>query len=221
MNPSTVGSHTIGTINNLHGDDYGWCCDNGQNIHGDSTALSTNRCLLIRKNTVHCGDSAVKYNRTNFNTLCDEWVGEVVEKHEKNSPADVSEVCERFAYVGEYNYGNYYGQFQEIYEIDLPTDGIKTSDSTYTLILDPTKYSLDTLPCTDLKFTLKYSDGTEKEEMHKVPIFIKTDSVIDNEHYYSLDTIVCDSCDVVIMSGKSFKINTLDTLKNRNVYIYV
>ena len=190
-----------------------WITDGADDSDGFSSVIGTNLCLLIRKSTVHSGDTAVKYNTTNFTTLATEWVGIPVSKHD-------SSTCKNFDYVGSFDYGNYYGSFEQIYEIDLSTPGILTDDGTYTLTLDATKYNLDTLPCTDLKFTLRYGNGTEKEEIYKVPIFIKSDSTVSGTGYPVLSKTICDSCDVVVMNGKSLKVNTTDTLKNRNVYVY-
>ena len=205
----------------------GWYSEDGIDLHTNDSNyhLATNRCLLVRKNTVKSGLNAVSLNTLTFETLGGihgEWKGVQIPGASPGS-ADgegTKNSCKGFDDIGKFNYGNYYGSFEQIYEIDLSTPGVLTDDSVYTLTLDPAKYNLDTLPCTDLKFTLRYRNGEEKEELYKVPIFIKTDSVIDDEYYYSLDTIVCDSCDVVILGGKSLKINATDTLKNRNVYVY-
>jgi len=190
-----------------------WITDKADNINGFSNVIGTNLCLLIRKSTVHSGDTAIKYNTTDFITLPIEWIGVPVIKHD-------SSTCKNFDYVGSFDYGNYYGSFTQIYETDLSTPGVLTSDSSYTFVFDLSKYNLDSLPCTDLKFTLKYSDNTEKEETYKVPIFIKSDSIVSGSGYPILSKSVCDSCDVVILSGSSLNVNTDDTLKNRNVIVY-
>ena len=58
------------------GDAKGWTCETGLSIEdGTEIGISTNRCLLVRKNTVKSGANAVKKNTADFATLCDEWFG--------------------------------------------------------------------------------------------------------------------------------------------------
>lgn len=208
----TVGKdkHSIGTINNPHGDSYGWCCENGETVNGDSTALSTNRCLLIRKSTVHSGDTAVKYNRTNFITLCSEWVGEVVEKHEGDKPKDAEVTCGNFTYVGSYNYTDHYVGYDTIYT-EKPIPG--QEDDGYYKIYIP---QLDTLACTNLKITVKDASNDVLEEVVKIPIMIKTNTTTDNTDYF--DKKDCDKCDVVVLKDKT--LTTHGTKANRNMKLY-
>lgn len=213
----TVGSgqsaknHSIGTINNPHGDDYGWYCENGKTINGDSTTLSTNRCLLIRKNTVHSGDSAIKYNRTNFVTLCDEWVGEVVEKHQGDPSADANQTCEDFSYVGSYDYNAYYAQYTEIVN-ELQLSSILQDDGTYKIDIQ----DLDTLSCTYLKVIVSDNNKTEECE-YKIPIFV-SNTVASTAELFTKEGADCPECDVIILNGGKLTIN--DDFTSRDVTVY-
>ena len=84
-NPKTMYGHTI--------DMDCWITNNADGSNGNDTTIATNLCLLIRKNTVHSGDTAVKYNTTDFITLSTEWIGKQVQK-------DTLSTCNNFDYVG-------------------------------------------------------------------------------------------------------------------------
>lgn len=211
MEPATINSHVIGTIDNPHGDGYGWCCENGKTVSGDSTALSTNRCLLIRKSTVHSGDSAVKYNRTNFVTLCSEWEGEVVEKNKDNPKIDAELTCEDFTYVGSYNYTDHYVGYDTIYT-EKPISG--QEDDGYYKIPIP---QLDTLSCTNLKITVKDESNNELEKIVKIPIMVKVNGTKTTDDLFSKKKD-CEECDVVVL--KNITLIADESRTNRDVKLY-
>ena len=77
------------------GDANGWICATGLSLADDSEiGISTNRCLLVRNNTVTSGANAVANNTTDFVTLCSEWKG----AHVLDSDVDngIQESCENF-----------------------------------------------------------------------------------------------------------------------------
>lgn len=191
------------------GDSKGWCCENGKTINGDSTALSTNRCLLIRKNTVHSGDSAVKYNRNNFTTLCSEWVGAIVPSG--NDTEDILNTCRDFAYVGDYDYGNYYAQYTQVGDEILL--GHTEPDGSYQIPI----LKLDTLSCTYLKVIVNDNSDKTEEREYKIPIFV-TENTESNSTLFSQEGADCPECDVVIIKGGKLTVNS--ELTNRDVTVY-
>lgn len=207
------------------GDADGWNCDDGEDAEGNTLALSTNRCLLVRKNTVKSGLNAVAQNRDYFNTLCDEWWGAQV-PDEDNATIEVQTSCDNFSYVGHYNYNNYYAHFDSITSVDELT-GKKNDDGTYTIPIP----QLDTLSCTMLR--VKVYEGTEEKASteYKVPIMIKTTDATTADdayfHSYARETNsadVCRECDVVILKGatltKASSDDTKDIDEVRNLTIY-
>ena len=188
-------------------DDKGWWCENGEDANGNQIELSTNRCLLVRKNTVHSGLNAVATNTDNFYTLCDEWWGLQVAV----DGDEIQESCDGFTYVGNYNYNEYYAQFTEIVS-DTALSQIIDSDSTYKFTYDFTDLS-----CTELKVIVK--DTTDKndikthEETFRIPIFIYNDSTVK-----SFKEKNCNECDVVIIKGGKLTVNS--ELSNRDVTVY-
>lgn len=207
------------------GDADGWNCDDGEDAEGNTLALSTNRCLLVRKNTVKSGLNAVAQNRDYFNTLCDEWWGAQV-PDEDNATIEVQTSCDNFSYVGHYDYNSYYAHFDSITTVDELT-GKKNDDGTYTIPIP----QLDTLSCTMLR--VKVYEGTEEKASteYKVPIMIKTTDATTADdayfHSYARETNsadVCRECDVVILKGatltKASSDETKDINEVRNLTIY-
>ena len=207
------------------GDGYGWNCDDGEDAEGNPLALSTNRCLLVRKNTVTDGLNAVAKNKTDFTTLCEEWWGAHVPKS-SDAAIETQTSCDNFSYVGHYNYNNYYAHFDSITTVDELT-GKKNDDGTYTIPIP----LLDTLSCTMLRVKV-YEGAVEKASTeYKVPIMIKTTDATTADdayfHSYARETNsadVCRECDVVILKGatltKASSDETKDINEVRNLTIY-
>ena len=181
-------------------DNYCWITDSADNSNGYSNVIATDLCLLIRKSTVHSGDSAVKYNTTDFVTLANEWVGKTVVKKD-------SSTCKNFSYVGSFDYNEHYTQYVEIVNYR-----ILQGDGTYQISIP----DLDTLSCTFLKIIV--SDGDErKEEEYKIPIFV-TETVNSNNVLFLQEGEDCPECDVVIMNTGKLVVNS--SLQNRDVTVY-
>lgn len=179
----------------------------GKNVKdGSDIVLSTNRCLLIRKNTVVSGDNAVAKNvystqqecseaiGKSFQTLGEEWLGFIIGKG-----ADAADkTCEGLAYVGGFDYSGYYTTYDSIGGIKDLT-GQQNDDGTYTIPIP----ELDTLSCTMMRIKV-YEGGMEKAlREYQVPIMVEetkttTDTIFQNK-WHDLET--CKTCDVVILKG--------------------
>ena len=214
------------------GDDPGWVCESGDNIMTDveetDYPLSTNRCLLVRKNTVVSGVNAVTNNIDKvFATLCDEWVGLQIPQKAPSTDNGVTESCEGMAFVGDFDYSSYYTKYVPIGGETTFEENQRNLDGTLTVpITDLYKQA-----CRNIKVTLK--DEHNKVIMtreYKVPIMITTDQATayteankgDNAFYALQDNLatievdengdeiarypltiaqvreICKTCDVVI-----------------------
>lgn len=191
---------------NSDNDGSGFFAD-GKNVKdGSDIVLSTNRCLLIRKNTVVSGDNAVAKNvystqqecskaiGQSFQTLGEEWLGFIIGKG-----ADAADkTCEGLAYVGGFDYSGYYTTYDSIGGIKDLT-GQQNDDGTYTIPIP----ELDTLSCTMMRIKV-YEGGMEKAlREYQVPIMVEetkttTDTIFQNK-WHDLET--CKTCDVVILKG--------------------
>ena len=191
---------------NSDNDGSGFFAD-GKNVKdGSDIVLSTNRCLLIRKNTVVSGDNAVAKNvystqqecseaiGKSFQTLGEEWLGFIIGKGD--DAAD--KTCEGLAYVGGFDYSGYYTTYDSIGGIKDLT-GQQNDDGTYTIPIP----ELDTLSCTMMRIKV-YEGGMEKAlREYQVPIMVEetkttTDTIFQNK-WHDLET--CKTCDVVILKG--------------------
>lgn len=148
------------TANSLN-DDPGWYCPDGVNYKTKEAApLSTNRHLLIRKNTVVDGLTAVAQNTLDMETLCSEWEGLNVPKSTDNA-VEVATSCEHFSAVAEFNYDGYYSSFERVNE-DLVTftpAGATAPGDWVGTFANPTTTFQDTLRCYNLQISvLRYYD---------------------------------------------------------------
>ncbi|MBR2936741.1 MAG: InlB B-repeat-containing protein [Paludibacteraceae bacterium] len=172
----------------------GWYNTEGYQIQPDGTigatknyALSTNRCLLIRRNSVTSGENAVTKNTTDFITLggeyC-EWMGHQI--------PDKASACEGFEYVGGYDFSSYYSSYEEL-SSDYYSPATRNSDGTYTVNVNLTPHA-----CKRLMITIK--NHTTQQVMavqeYKVPIIIDTDHTTTGEKFTdlknNLGTIIVD-----------------------------
>lgn len=195
------------------GDNDGWNCDNGEDAEGNTLGLSTNRCLLVRKNTVKSGLNAVAQNKDDFNTLCDEWWG----AHVPSGGNEVQSSCDNFSYVGHYDYNQYYAHFDSITTVDELT-GQKNEDGTFTIPIP----QLDTLSCTMLR--VKVYEGTEEKTSaeYKVPIMVEGSKMTNDEVFKKHEVPTCKECDVVILKDaileKTNGVNDRDEVRNLTIY---
>lgn len=208
-------------------DDYGWYCADGIDYETkDSSALSTNRFLLIRKNIVRAGystpaqiesmtthgvstKSAVASNDDNFNTLCTEWEGRAIGYF--SGEDDATTTCENFNLVSDFNYSNYYTSFRNIGDTVLLNEHNQNSDGTFRLFLE----DLDSLSCQPLKIKVFNGKGGEVmfEREYTVPIMIMSNSTTNSDYFalwnegneHSTDVPrteeECKKCNVVVLNN--------------------
>lgn len=201
------------------GDASGWNCPDGEDVEGNTLALSTNRCLLVRKNTVKNGLNAAENNTNYFNTLCDEWWG----AHVPVTSDEVQTSCDNFSYVGHYDYDKYYAQFDSVTTVD-EIGGKRNPDGTYTIPIP----MLDTLSCSMMRVKVYEKDGTEKASReYKVPIMVDdtvawttNDTIFHNSKH---NATACAECDVVILKGATLTktnagANDVTTIRNLTIY---
>lgn len=208
-------------------DDYGWFCADGIDYETkDSSALSTNRFLLIRKNIVRAGystpgqlesmtmhgvstKSAVASNDNNFNTLCTEWEGRAIGYF--SGEDDATTTCENFNLVSDFNYSNYYTSFKNVGDTVLLDEHNQNPDGTFRLYLD----DLDSLSCQPLKIKVFNGKGGETmfEREYTVPIMIMSNSTTNSDYFalwnegnaHSTATPrteeECKKCNVVVLNN--------------------
>ena len=195
----------------------GWYNVNGYhaldgNLEANGYALSTNRCLLIRRKYVKSGYAAVERNTEDFVTLGDytymgdnyegEWKGvQIPGSTTAGSKPGLSNSCNGFAVLGGYNYNDYYVDF-EISGTPTTFEDLKSDpfDGTYEIPVT----GLNDKACTFVRIELK--DGSDNLVIRKdvkVPIMISgsknTTDDIFHDNYKDED--ICRACDVVVLDG--------------------
>ncbi len=198
-------------------DAKGWYCSEGTHYVSKTTIpLSTNRYLLIRKNTVKSGYTAVADNTEDFTTLCSEWEGAPCGKFTDTSK-DNQTTCVNFAYVADFNYNNYYVSYDSIGGLD-EIQGHRNADGTYTIPLE----RLDTLACTDIRLQVKKNGAVVASKEQRVPIMVvkSTDTQNDTLFITPHTEEECKTCDVVVRDEATLSHVTNGRKEFRNMYIY-
>ncbi len=195
------------------GDEAGWNSKIGKDMNGKTIgsvggtydALSTNRCLLVRSKEVKSGSEAAVTNLGDFYTLANEWQGANVPSASSDKEDSVS--CENFAFVGGFDYANYYSSYTPL------------TEGSYTFVLNPAGddtwitndfVSLTDFTCKTLLIECaKYSNvnGVEVREVkasteYKVPIIVNYNTNTTNKAKFGFTEDTCKVCDVVILSDK-------------------
>lgn len=219
-NRSGASFETTSSSGSYHGfmdNPGGWYTTHGYKANADNTetadyALSSNRCLLIRRKHVKSGYNAVLHNQTDFLTLGDytymgddyegEWKGvQIPGSTTEGSKPGLSNSCDGFAVVGGYNYNDYYVDFEEVGSAttfdDLRSDPF---DGTYEIPVS----GLSDKACTLVRIELK--DGSDNLVIRKdvkVPIMISGNKNTTDDIFHSnyKDADICRSCDVVVLDG--------------------
>lgn len=224
----------------------GWYTTAGYKANTDNTetsgyALSTNRCLLIRRKFVKSGHAAVALNKTDFVTLSPysydadddgtpedyegEWKGVQIPGSTTVYPyAAMSNSCDGFAVVGGYNYNDYYVDFDPVGGSTTFGD-LKSNpfDGTYEIPVA----ALYDKACTMVRIELR--DGSDNLVIRKdvkVPIMITGNKNTTDEifHTHYKDATICRACDVVVLSdGKLTKAadgttNDIDEVRDLKIY---
>ncbi len=187
---------------------------------GNPIPLSTNRYMLVRKNTVLDGMNAVASNTTSFATLCDEWDGTPV-----GGTADA--YCHSggvFSDIAEYDYAENYIDWDEItddkYDVDENEDG--TVSVTFTGLQD-----LAERACSLLKIEVHDKDDDTKilaTTEYKIPIVVKEGDVMTTAELFHNQAEKCATCDVAILGSailtKATDGATNDMPEVRDIYVY-
>lgn len=200
----------------IHNKDHRTWCGTGYSLDDPTQEieLSMNRCLLVRSNKVHSGDSAVIKNVGAFKTFTkDEWLGRQVTKGDDNG---VTESCNGFAYVADFNYNDYYTTYDSIANLEIK--GNRNEDGTYTIPIP----KLDTMACTNLRLQLKKKGTIQATREEKVPIIIyKTTDTKDSEFFGDkLTDEICKTCDVVVRDNAQLLHTAGGKQKFRDMYVY-
>ena len=203
------------------GDEENVWCGTGWNLEDPTQEieLSTNRCLLVRSNTVKSGKNAVTKNRGAFSTLTkEEWLGRQVSKtndtggNYKGSKSS----CEGFAYVADFNYNDYYTTYDSIANLEIK--GNHNEDGTYTIPVP----KLDTMACTNLRLQLKKNGTIMATREEKVPIIVDQDADTKNTTFFGekLTDEVCKTCDVIIRNKSQLSHTEGGKQQFRDMYVY-
>lgn len=191
-------------------------CGKGYSIEDKTTLidLAMNRCLLVRSNKVHSGDSAVANNVGAFNTFTKaEWLGRPVEEGSDNG---ITESCNGFAYVADFNYNDYYTTYDSITNLEIK--GNRNEDGTYTIPIS----KLDTMACTNLRLQLKKKGTIQATREEKVPIIIYKTTDTKNSEFFGnkLTDEVCATCDVVVRDNAQLLHTAGGKQQFRDMYVY-
>lgn len=201
------------TINNK---DHRTWCGTGYSLDDPTQEieLSMNRCLLVRSNKVHSGDSAVIKNVGAFATFTkDEWLGRQVTKGDDNG---VTESCNGFAYVADFNYNDYYTTYDSIANLEIK--GNRNEDGTYTIPIP----KLDTMACTNLRLQLKKKGTIQATREEKVPIIVNQNTNTVDPAFFGgkLTDEICKTCDVVVRDNAQLSHIAGGKQQFRDMYVY-
>lgn len=192
-------------------------CGTGYSIVDKTTEiqLSMNRCLLVRSNKVKSGANAVANNVDAFNTLTkDEWLGRQVLKGNDDG---VTESCEGFAYVADFNYNDYYTTYDSVAKLEIK--GNRNPDGTYTIPVP----RMDTMACTNMRLQLKKAGVVIASREYKVPIVVDKSINTQNATYFGGDKLtdeVCATCDVVVRDKARLEHVAGGKQQFREMYVY-
>lgn len=207
---------TWGDITDGGSTDRTWC-GTGYSIEDKTTEieLSMNRCLLVRSNKVKSGANAVAKNVSAFNTLTkDEWLGRQVLKGNDDG---VTESCEGFAYVADFNYNDYYTTYDSVAKLEIK--GNRNADGTYTIPVP----RMDTMACTNMRLQLKKAGVVIASREYKVPIVVDKSIDTKNATYFGgnkLTDEVCATCDVVVRDKARLEHVSGGKKQFREMYVY-
>ncbi|GEM_PF-2045919 len=194
-------------------------CGKGYSIEDQTQEieLSMNRCLLVRSNKVKSGVNAVANNVGAFNTFTkDEWFGRQVAEGSDNG---VTESCEGFTHVADFDYNGYYATYDSITSLtDLGSDGKRNPDGTFTIPVS----RLDTMACTNFRILLKKDGAVVAQIDKKVPIIIDQDADTKSATFFGdkLTDEICKTCDVVIRDKSQLSHTEGGKRQFRDMYVY-
>ena len=228
-------------------DQSSFFCHNGDNIKTPEVEtdypISTNRCLLIRKNSVTSGVDAVASNKavdgakcgdlsSTFATLCSEWGGFRIGSGRSSDDEIQDATCEGLGYVGGFDYNNYYRTMETIYEgTKLDEYDKNPDDNTYFIEFEVSDYA-----CLNIQLQLTDESGNVlTDQITQVPILVYDNKTTTDELFsaivkdgeapdYENSKIRCATCDVVIQNGatltKAAPETPNDVNQVRDIYVY-
>ena len=228
-------------------DQSSFFCHNGDNIKTPEVEtdypISTNRCLLIRKNSVTSGADAVASNKavdgakcgdlsSTFATLCSEWGGFRIGSGRSSDNEIQDATCEGLGYVGGFDYNNYYRTMETIYEgTKLDEYDKNPNDNTYFIEFEVSEYA-----CLNIQLQLTDESGNVlTDQITQVPILVYDKKTTTDELFsaivkdgetpdYENSKIRCATCDVVIQYGatltKAAPETPNDVNQVRDIYVY-
>ena len=229
-------------------DQSSFFCFNGDNIKTDNVetdyALSTNRCLLIRKNTVTSGANAVATNKataaatcgdlsSTFKTLGSEWSGFRIGSGSSSSDEIQDATCDGLGYVGGFDYNNYYRTMETIHTGKTLNDYDKNDkDNTYFIEFE----NVSDYSCLNIQLQLTDNDGNVlTDQITQVPILVSDKKTTTSDIFsaivkdgqnpdYENSKIRCATCDVVILQSatltKAAPGTENDVNQVRDIYVY-
>ena len=216
-------------------DDPGWYNANGFQIQADGSigttqnyALSTNRCLLIRRNTVKDGSQAVAKNTSDFVTLggeYGEWMGYQI--------PDENAGCDGFMFVGGFDYAEYFQRYEPVTGKIDKVNLVDNHDGSWSL---PTSSFAGTawdgknfhdLACTSVKINgyqkIGLKDSLITALNYKVPIIVDRTTTTDDAELFGFagdGRIICPECDVVIRDNQKLSVVPAGYNNIRNMWVY-
>ena len=228
-------------------DQSSFFCYNGDNHKTTEVEtdypISTNRCLLIRKNTVTSGANAVASNKaeagatcghlsSTFTTLCSEWSGFRIGSGSSSNAEIQNATCEGLGYVGGFDYNNYYRTMKTIHTGQtLDKYDKNDKDNTYFIEFEVPIYS-----CLNIQLQLTDNDGNVlADQISQVPILVGGKKTTTDEIFsaivkdgqnpdYENSKIRCATCDVVILQSatltKAAPGTENDVNQVRDIYVY-
>ena len=229
-------------------DQSSFFCYNGDNHKTTEVEtnypISTNRCLLIRKNTVTSGANAVASNKaeagatcgdlsSTFTTLCSEWSGFRIGSGSSSNAEIQKATCEGIGYVGGFDYNNYYRTMEPIHTgKTLDQYDRNPNDDTYFIEFE----NVSDYSCLNIQLQLTDEAGNVlTDQITQVPILVYGNKTTTNELFsaivkngetpdYENSKIRCATCDVVIQSYATLTKAAPDTENDvnqvRDIYVY-
>lgn len=229
------------------GDANGWV-GYGPNIDNESEMIpiSTNRCLLIRRNTVVDGSKTLTQNiNSRFNTLGTynrstpsssiegEWAGLQIPENDVYNDDGVTASCHGFEFVGSFDYAEYFQRYEPVTgKIDLVPLG-QNADGSWSLPTSSFKgtawegKNFHDLACTSVKIN-GYQKSGGKDSLitalnYKVPIIVDRTTTTDDADLFGFEgdgRIICPECDVVIRDNKKLSVVPAGYNNIRNMWVY-
>ncbi len=205
------------------GDEPGWFAKGHDYKTDEEIIISTNRCLLIRSNSVVSGKNAVEQNRKSdytkgakFATLGTEWRGLPVGGAASSDTTSNKLVCDNFSEVAKFDYSGYYVTYDSL-TTTVFDENMRNADGTITVPVS----RLDTLACRGLRIVVSDKDGkTLVQKDYTVPIIVNANTQTDNSSVFHFSEDTCKTCDVVVRDEATLSHVTNGRKEFRNMYIY-